>query len=97
MRPEAWVEEANYQARLDRERKKYLRGCPWCCVCDEQIEEPKCYQLIKGDFETCVHESCFENEVKKLRKTNVATAIKDTLEELLNEETACITTPHEEV
>lgn len=97
MRHEPWAEEAAFQARLEKEHRRYLRGCPWCCVCDQQIAEPSCYTLDKRDFDACLHESCYKAEVKKIRLSNLSVAVRETLEELFSQGVEYITTPHEEV
>lgn len=66
---EPYIEKSYYQARLEREHKKYLRGCPWCVVCDTQIEDPKCYVLDKYDRTgSCVCKGCMEKQLDKWRK-----------------------------
>lgn len=97
MRPEPYIEEMRYQARLELEHKKYLKGCPWCCVCDEQIEEPNCYQLDESNIDTCLHESCYEKSITALRRSNIPYAVRETLEEMLSMGITHKITPHEEV
>lgn len=82
MRPEPWIEESNYQRRLEAEHKLYLRGCPWCNVCDEQIDDMKCYILDDSNpFETCVHEKCMEKQFDNMKKNGVNVFVQETIME----------------
>lgn len=65
------VRDANtYYAEAEHRQKLYLRGCPWCVICDEQIADPKCYVIEPGDaFNSCICKECMNAELEKARKT----------------------------
>lgn len=96
MRPAPWIEEERRQEALEMEHRKYLRGCPWCCICDEQIAEPKCIQLEEGNFDACAHEECYDKELRKMRRSGLSPFMVDTIDNLLFEAASYITTPHNE-
>lgn len=72
MRPEPYIEESAYQRKLEREHKLYLRGCPWCNVCDEQIEDARCYVLDPNDeMGSCICKDCMEKQLRMMRATKI--------------------------
>ena len=95
MFPEPYIEESYYQSRLEREHKKYLRGCPWCVVCDQQIDDPKCF-VVEPDcaFETCVCCDCMEKQLDAVRKV-ITPYLFERLAEFVEYDLK-ITTPHKD-
>ena len=52
-----------------QKQKLYLRGCPWCCVCDQRIETAKCYVVEPDEkMESCVCNNCMEKQLEAVKK-----------------------------
>lgn len=96
MRPEPYIEEGTWYEEQELNHKKYMRGCPWCCICDERIVDSQCVQLEEGNFDMCAHEACYDKELRKMRRAGLSVAFEETIENLLFEDVHYITTPHEE-
>ena len=96
MRPEPYIEEALYQERLEAEHKKYLRGCPWCIVCDEQISDPRCYVMDPDDkMGSCICHDCMMVQLEKMRKAQINNYLMEVIAEEI-EYNCEKTTPHDE-
>lgn len=83
---------------LDEEENfgKWLKGCPWCVVCDDRITDHRCYVLDTVDkMGTCVHTGCMENQLNMLRNTKINSFLIERIVELLEYECE-MDTPHED-
>lgn len=58
---EPWVDEMNYQARLERERQEL----PICSDCGEPLDEEYCYETFEGDL---MCESCFDEYLEGIKR-----------------------------
>ena len=91
---EPWEQEELRQIAAERERRRWLKGCPWCNVCDNQIEDAHCYVLDPKDkMGSCICEACVKVEIEKMRKAKINRYVTETVEEYFYEHLTV--TPHE--
>lgn len=70
---------------------------PWCMVCDEEIEEDRCYVLDPDyPFESCVHRKCMDRELGKMVK-EIAWFVRENIENHYKDEIGLSETPTREV
>ena len=93
---EPWEYEEIRQTALEKERLRWLKGSPWCNVCDEQIADAKCYVMdADNKMESCICKNCMEDQLNKIRKSKISVYLLEWLEEEIEYRDCFQATPHE--
>jgi hypothetical protein len=79
--PEPWV----YEEIRQQEGEEWARKTrPFCNVCDEPIQDERCYILDLDDpFEGCICKRCMMEELETMKKAKINTFLREAIAEML--------------
>ena len=74
-----------HMSRMEERKREWLKTRPYCNICNETIEDERCYVVEDGpdEFEYCICKKCLTEQLRIMKQSKVSAYLREALAEYL--------------